>query len=61
MGVVKELTERQRVIVALIKKDVADNVALNVAVNIKYLSEKLNVNRNICNILRAAYKIEKRQ
>ena len=45
VNVTEELTERQRVIVDLIKKGVADNVALNVAVNTKYLSEKLNVNR----------------
>ena len=45
VNVAEELTERQRIIVDLIKKSVADNVALNVAVNTKYLSEKLNVNR----------------
>jgi ATP-dependent DNA helicase RecG len=45
VNVAEELTERQRIIVELIKKGVADNVALNVAVNTKYLSEKLNVNR----------------
>ena len=40
-----ELTERQRIIIMLIEKHVADDVAQNVAVNTKYLSEKLNVNR----------------
>ena len=45
LNVAEELTERQQTIVSLIKKGVADNVALNVSVNTKYLSEKLNVNR----------------
>lgn len=45
LNVAEELTERQRIIVELIRKGVADDVALNVAVNTKYLSEKLNVNR----------------
>ena len=39
-NVAKELTERQLVIYNLIK-----NVAVNVAVNTKYLSEQLNLNR----------------
>ena len=41
VNVAEELTERQRIIVELIKKGVADDVA----VNTKYFSEKLNVNR----------------
>ena len=45
VNVAEELTERQRIIVAMIKNAVADDVALNVAVNTKYLSEILNVNR----------------
>ena len=45
VNVAEELTERQRVIVELIKNGVADGAALNVTVNTKYLSEKLNVNR----------------
>ena len=40
-NVAEELTERQQVIMKLIKND----VAVNVAVNTKYLSKKLNVNR----------------
>lgn len=43
--VAEELTERQRIIIDLIRKGVADDVAQNVAVNTKFLSEKLNVNR----------------
>ena len=45
VNVAEELTERQRIIVELIKKGVANDVAPNVTVNTKYLSEKLNVNR----------------
>ncbi len=45
VNVTEELTERQRIIVELIRKGVAEDVALNVAVNTKFLSEKLNVNR----------------
>ena len=45
VNVAEELTERQRVIVELIKNGVADGAALNVTINTKYLSEKLNVNR----------------
>ena len=41
VNVAEELTERQQTIVELINKGVADNVA----VNTKYLSEKLSVNR----------------
>lgn len=41
VNVAEELTERQRVIVELIK----NGVELNVTVNTKYLSGKLNVNR----------------
>lgn len=41
VNVVEELTERQQNIIRLIE----DCVAQNVAVNTKYLSEKLNVNR----------------
>ncbi len=41
VNVAEELTERQRSIVEMIK----NNVAVNVAVNTRYLSEKLNVNR----------------
>ena len=44
-NVAEELTERQRIIIELIEKGVVDNVAQNVAVNTKFLSEKLNVNR----------------
>lgn len=44
-NVVEKLTERQRIILMLIERRVADDVAQNVAVNTKYLSEKLNVNR----------------
>jgi|GEM_PF-2978833 len=43
--VAEELTGRQRIIIELIEKSVVDNVAQNVAVNTKYLSEKQNVNR----------------
>lgn len=45
VNVAEELTERQRFIIELVKKGITDNVALNVAVNTKYLSQKLNVNR----------------
>ena len=41
VNVAEELTERQCFIIELVK----NGVALNVAVNTKYLSEKLNVNR----------------
>ncbi|GEM_PF-3789105 len=41
VNVAEELTERQRIIIGLIEKSVAQNVA----VNTKYLSEKLGVNR----------------
>lgn len=41
VNVAEELTERQRSIIEMIK----NNVAVNVAVNTRYLSEKLNVNR----------------
>ena len=41
VNVAEELSERQRAIVEIIK----NNVAVNVAVNTRYLSEKLNVNR----------------
>lgn len=44
-NVAEELTERQSIILSMIGKRVADDVAQNVAVNTKYLSEKLNVNR----------------
>ncbi len=44
-NVAEELTERQRFIIELVKKGITDDVALNVAVNTKYLSQKLNVNR----------------
>ena len=44
-NVAEKLTERQLIILSLIGKRVADDVAQNVAVNTKYLSEKLNVNR----------------
>ena len=44
-NVAEKLTDRQRIIVTLIEKGVADDAAQNVAVNTKYLSEKLNVNR----------------
>jgi ATP-dependent DNA helicase RecG len=44
-NVAEELPGRQRIIIDLIEKSVVDNVAQNVAVNTKYLSEKLNVNR----------------
>ena len=40
-NVAEELTERQRIILTLIERHVAQNVA----VNTKYLSERLNVNR----------------
>ena len=40
-----KLSDRQRIIIELVAKGVADDVAQNVAVNTKYLSEKLNVNR----------------
>ena len=43
--VAEELTGRQRIIIELIEKSVVDNVAQNVAVNTKYLSEKQNVKR----------------
>ena len=39
-GVADDLTDRQRVIL-----EILNNVAVNVAVNTKYLSEKLGVNR----------------
>ena len=45
VNVAEELTGRQQIIIDLIEKSVVDNVAQNVAVNTKYLSEKLNVNR----------------
>lgn len=45
VNVAEELTERQRFIIELVKKGITDDVALNVAVNTKYLSQKLNVNR----------------
>ena len=41
VNVAEELTERQQIIIELIKKCAAQNVA----VNTKYLSEKLSVNR----------------
>ena len=41
VNVAHELTERQRNILDIIK----ENVAVNVAVNTKYLSEELGVNR----------------
>lgn len=41
VNVAEELIDRQRIILGLIEKGVADNVA----VNTKYLSEKLHVNR----------------
>ena len=41
VNVAEELSERQRAIVEIIK----NNVAVNVAVNTKYLSERLGVNR----------------
>lgn len=44
-NVAEKLTERQSIILSLIGRHVADDVAQNVAVNTKYLSEKLNVNR----------------
>jgi len=44
-NVAEKLTERQSIILSLIGRRVADDVAQNVAVNTKYLSEKLNVNR----------------
>ena len=44
-NVAEKLSDRQRIIIELIAKGVADDVARNVAVNTKYLSEKLNVNR----------------
>lgn len=44
-NVAEKLTERQSIILSLIGRSVADDVAQNVAVNTKYLSEKLNVNR----------------
>ena len=44
-NVAEKLTERQSIILSLIGRYVADDVAQNVAVNTKYLSEKLNVNR----------------
>lgn len=44
-NVAVELTDRQRIIISLIETGVANDVAQNVAVNTKYLSEKLNVNR----------------
>ena len=44
-NVAEKLTERQLIILSLIERSVADDVAQNVAVNTKYLSEKLNVNR----------------
>lgn len=44
-NVAEKLTERQSIILSLIGKRVADDVAQNVAVNTKYLSENLNVNR----------------
>lgn len=54
--VAEELTERQLIIIEMIGKSVAQNVA----VNTKYLSEKLNVNRKT--IQRdMAYLQEKRQ
>ena len=54
--VAEELTERQLIIIEMIGKGVAQNVA----VNTKYLSEKLNVNRKT--IQRdMAYLQEKRQ
>jgi len=43
-NVADDLTERQQVIIKIIK-DVAEDVAVNVAVNTKYLSERLGVNR----------------
>ena len=43
--VAEKLTERQSIILSLIGRRVADDVAQNLAVNTKYLSEKLNVNR----------------
>ena len=52
----EELTDRQLIIIEMIGKSVAQNVA----VNTKYLSEKLNVNRKT--IQRdMAYLQEKRQ
>lgn len=54
--VAEELTERQLIIIEIIEKGVAQNVA----VNTKYLSEKMNVNRKT--IQRdMAYLQEKRQ
>ena len=44
-NVAEKLTERQSIILSMIGKCVADDVAQNVAVNTKYLSEKLKVNR----------------
>jgi predicted HTH transcriptional regulator len=44
-NVAEKLTERQLIILSLIERSVADDVAQNVAVNTKYLSGKLNVNR----------------
>ena len=44
-NVAEKLTERQSIILSMIGKRVADDVAQDVAVNTKYLSEKLNVNR----------------
>lgn len=44
-NVADELTDRQRVILELIRANVADDVASNVAVNTKYLSDTLKLSR----------------
>lgn len=44
-NVAEKLTDRQSIILSLIGRHVADDVVQNVAVNTKYLSEKLKVNR----------------
>ena len=45
LNVAYEPTERQRIILNMIKNENIENVALNVALNTKYLSEKIGVNR----------------
>ena len=45
LNVAYEPTERQKVILNIIKSKDIENVALNVALNTKYLSEKIGVNR----------------
>ena len=45
LNVAYKPTERQQIIFNIIKNKETDNVALNVALNTKYLSDKIGVSR----------------